>query len=54
MSTKYHDVFFEGAFFHLKSCPSQEGDEGRVRVTVGGDREIWAQFSICVGADYFL
>ena len=54
MSTS--DVFFEGAIFHLKKLvrPGGGWDGGRVRVGVGGDTEIWTQFSICLGADYFL
>ena len=27
---------------------------GKVRVGLGDDSEIWTQFAICLGADYFL
>ena len=53
------DVFFEGAIFHKKKLVQSWGigrwgeSIGRVRVGVGGDKEIWTQL-ICVGADYFL
>ena len=47
------DVFFEGTIFNKHIGPVVGGMAGRVQVGgVGGDREIWTQFSICLGADY--
>ena len=51
--------FLRELFFIKKSWSSRGGSggggesTGRVRVGVGGDKEIWTQL-ICVGADYFL
>ena len=52
-------MYFLGELFFIKKSWSSRGGWGggestaRVRVGVGGDKEIWTQL-ICVGADYFL
>ena len=53
MSTSVLMYFLRELFF-IKKVGPVGGDGGRVRVGVGGDTEIWTQFSICLGADYFL
>ena len=48
-------MYFLRELFLIKTlAQSWGGMAGRVQVGgVGGDKEIWTQFSICLGADYF-